>query len=75
MQVEEIKFNYDLGLFGDTLRRIVLKEYPHRLKDFINSFSHNQIVCKKWLVSELIKVLNKKPDAKKNNAGLCMQLS
>tara|TARA_Y100000034_G_scaffold99379_1_gene122051 strand:- start:1844 stop:2512 length:669 start_codon:yes stop_codon:yes gene_type:complete len=66
MQVEEIKFNYDLGLFGDTLKRIVLKEYPHRLKDFINSFSHNQIVCKKWLVSELIKVLNKKPDAKKN---------
>ena len=26
MQVEEIKFNYDLGIFGDTLKRIVLKK-------------------------------------------------
>jgi len=58
----EIKFNYDLGLFGDTLNRIVLREYPHRLKDFINSFSGNQVVCKKWLVSELLTIINKKPD-------------
>ena len=70
MQVDEIKFNYDLGLFGDTLKRIVLKQYPHRLNDFIDSFSHNQVVCKKWLVSELIKVLNKKPDAKKNKIAI-----
>ena len=66
MQVEEIKFNYDLGLFGDTLKRIVLKEYPHRLKDFVDSFSHNQVMCKKWLVSELIKVLNQKSEAQKS---------
>ena len=58
----EIKFNYDLGLFGDTLNRIVLREYPHRLKDFINSFSGNQVICKKWLVSELLTIINKKPD-------------
>ena len=44
MQVEEIKFNYDLGVFGDTLKRIVLKEYPHRLTDFIDSFSNNQVI-------------------------------
>ena len=62
MQVEEIKFNYDLGLFGDTLKRIVLKQYPHRLKDFIDSFSHNQVLCKKWLVSQLITVLNQKSE-------------
>lgn len=62
MQVDEIKFNYDLGLFGDTLKRIVLKQYPHRLNDFIDSFSHNQVVCKKWLVSQLITVLNQKPE-------------
>ena len=66
MQVEEIKFNYDLGLFGDTLKRIVLKEYPHRLKDFVDSFSHNQVMCKKWLVSELIEVLNQKSEAQRS---------
>ena len=60
MQVEEIKFNYDLGVFGDTLKRIVLKEYPHRLIDFIDSFSNNQVICKKWLVLELLKILKKK---------------
>ena len=62
MQVEEIKFNYDLGVFGDTLKRIVLKEYPHRLTDFIDSFSNNQVTCKKWLVLELLKILKNKPD-------------
>jgi len=62
MQVEEIKFNYDLGVFGDTLKRIVLKEYPHSLTDFIDSFSNNQVTCKKWLVLELIKILKNKPD-------------
>ncbi len=60
MQVEEIKNNYDLGLFGDTLKRIVLKEYPHRLTDFIDSFSSNQLICKKWLVSELLHLINSK---------------
>ena len=33
MQVEEIKFNYDLGVFGDTLKRIVLKIFSPN--DFI----------------------------------------
>ena len=37
MRVEEIKFDYDLGLFGDTLKRVVLRQYPHRVKDFVNS--------------------------------------
>tara|TARA_B100001250_G_scaffold414618_1_gene454711 strand:- start:10748 stop:11416 length:669 start_codon:yes stop_codon:yes gene_type:complete len=60
MQKEEIKFNYDLGLFGDTLNRIILREYPHRLQDFINSFSGNQVLCKKWLVTELKKLLIKR---------------
>ena len=60
MLVEEIKFNYDLGVFGDTLKRIVLKEYPHRLTDFIDSFSNNQVTCKKWLVLELLKILKNK---------------
>ena len=58
----EIKFNYDLGLFGDTLNRIVLREYPHRLKDFINSFSGNQVTCKKWLVEQLLFVLKDRPE-------------
>ena len=57
----EIKFNYDLGLFGDTLNRIVLREYPHRLKDFINSFSGNQVTCKKWLIEQLLIVLKDRP--------------
>jgi len=63
-QVEEIKNNYDLGLFGDTLKRIVLKEYPHRLTDFIDSFSSNQLICKKWLVEELLNILKDKPQIK-----------
>ena len=58
----EIKFNYDLGLFGDTLNRIVLRKYPHRLKDFINSFSGNQVTCKKWLVEQLLLVLKDRPE-------------
>ena len=57
----EIKFNYDLGLFGDTLNRIVLREYPHKLKDFINSFSGNQVTCKKWLIEQLLIVLKNRP--------------
>ena len=66
MQKEEIKFNYDLGLFGDTLNRIIFRKYPHRLKDFINSFSGNQVFCKKWLVTEMKKVLiEKNPDQPK----------
>ena len=64
MQMEEIKNNYNLGLFGDTLKRIVLKEYPHRLTDFIDSFSSNQLTCKTWLVSELLNVLKEKPQIK-----------
>ena len=64
MRVEEIKFDYDLGLFGDTLKRVVLRQYPHRVKDFVNSFSHNQVHCKKWLVSELKKIISNKPKLK-----------
>ena len=64
MQMEEIKNNYNLGLFGDTLKRIVLKEYPHRLTDFIDSFSSNQLTCKTWLVEELLNVLKEKPQIK-----------
>ena len=64
MQMEEIRNNYDLGLFGDTLKRIVLKQYPHRLTDFIDSFSSNQIICKTWLVSELLNILKEKPQIK-----------
>jgi len=64
MRVEEIKFDYDLGLFGDTLKRVVLRQYPHRVKDFVNSFSHNQVHCKKWLVSELKKIITKKQELK-----------
>ena len=63
-QVDEIKNNYDLGLFAYTLKRIVLKQYPHRLSDFIDSFSSNQLTCKKWLVSELLNVLKDKPQIK-----------
>lgn len=62
MQMGEIKFNYDLGLFGDTLNRVILREYPHRTKDFINSFLSNQINCKIWLIEELIKILERKQD-------------
>ena len=58
----EIKFNYDLGLFGDTLNRVVLREYPHRLKDFINSFSGNQVTCKRWLIEQLLLVLKDRPN-------------
>ena len=58
----EIKFNYDLGLFGDTLNRVVLREYPHRLKDFINSFSGNQVTCKKWLIEQLLLILKDRPN-------------
>lgn len=64
MQMEEIRNNYDLGLFGDTLKRIVLKQYPHRLTDFIDSFSSNQLTCKTWLVSELLNILKEKPQIK-----------
>jgi len=58
----EIKFNYDLGLFGDTLNRVILREYPHRTKDFINSFLSNQINCKIWLIDELVNILERKKD-------------
>jgi len=57
----EIKFKYDLGLFGDILNRVVFREYPHKLKDFINSFSGNQVTCKKWLIEQLLIVLKDRP--------------
>jgi hypothetical protein len=60
MLVEEIKFNYDIGAFGDTLNRVILRDYPHRVKDFTNSFISNQIRCKVWLVKELKKILDAK---------------
>tara|TARA_B100000085_G_C18547597_1_gene514561 strand:- start:69 stop:734 length:666 start_codon:yes stop_codon:yes gene_type:complete len=62
MQMGETKFYYDLGLFGDTLNRVILREYPHRTKDFINSFLSNQINCKIWLIEELTKILERKKD-------------
>lgn len=58
--MEEIKFNYDLGLFGDIIHRVIIKKYPHRINDFIESFLSNQINCKIWLIEELVKVLEKK---------------
>lgn len=54
----------DLGLHSEILRRVILKEYPHRLDDFIRSFDKNQIECKKWLVEELIKT--RRLDDRKN---------
>ena len=56
----EIKFNYDLGLFGDTMHRVIMRDYPHRAGDFVESFLSNQVNCKLWLIEELVKVLNKK---------------
>jgi len=55
--MEEIRFEYDLGLFGDTMNRVIMKNYPHRTKDFVESFISNQVNCKIWLVEELKKVL------------------
>lgn len=58
----EIKFNYDLGLFGDTMHRVIIRDYPHRTKDFVESFLSNQVVCKIWLIEELMKILQSKKD-------------
>ena len=58
----EIKFNYDLGLFGDTMHRVIMRNYPHRAGDFVESFLSNQVNCKIWLMEELVKVLERKKD-------------
>lgn len=58
--MEEIKYECDIGKFGDTLNRVILRSYPHRTKDFVNSFISNQVRCKVWLVTELKKLLKRK---------------
>ena len=62
MQMEEIKFNYNLGNFGDTMNRVILRDYPHKTKDFVESFLSNQIRCKTWLVQNLASKLAEKKD-------------
>ena len=60
--MEEIKFNYNLGNFGDTMNRVILRDYPHKTKDFVESFLSNQIRCKTWLVQNLASKLAEKKD-------------
>ena len=43
VHMAEIKFNYDLGLFGDTMHRVIMRDYPHRAGDFVESFLSNQV--------------------------------
>lgn len=60
--MEEIKLKHDfnVGKFGDVMHRIIIKDYPHRTKDFVESILSNQIRCKEWLVQELKFALEKK---------------
>ena len=58
--MEEIKYSYDIGKFADILNRVIFRDYPHRAKDFVESFISNQINCKIWLVTELKKILERK---------------
>lgn len=46
-------FELDLGLHSEIGRRVILREYPNRIDDFLQSFDYNQIECKKWLVRSL----------------------
>ena len=62
MEETSLKIDVDLGLFSDTMNRVLLREYQHRLKDFLESFSSNQFKCKIWLCEELRAVLDKKKD-------------
>tara|TARA_B100000925_G_scaffold66422_1_gene45297 strand:- start:9006 stop:9689 length:684 start_codon:yes stop_codon:yes gene_type:complete len=59
-QMEEIKYSYDIGKFADILNRVIFRDYPHRAKDFVESFISNQINCKIWLVTELKNILERK---------------
>ena len=36
--MEEIKYSYDIGKFADILNRVIFRDYPHRAKDFVESF-------------------------------------
>lgn len=60
MEETNLKLDTNLGFFSDTMNRIILREYPHRIKDFLESFSSNQYASKIWLCEELKKVLNDK---------------
>jgi len=57
-----VVLDYDLGLFGDIMNRVILKSYPHKVKDFVESFLSNQITCKAWLVEHLKEVLEHKEE-------------
>ena len=49
MEETNLKLDTNLGFFSDTMNRIILREYPHRIKDFLESFSSNQYASKMWL--------------------------
>lgn len=62
--MDEIKLrhDFDVGKFGDVMYRLIIKDYPHKVKDFVESILSNQIRCKEWLVTELKRTLDKKKE-------------
>ena len=60
--MEEIKFKVDLGVFGDTMHRVIMRDYPHRAGDFVESFLSNQVRCKTWLIQNLVSKIAEKQD-------------
>ena len=60
MEETRLKLDTNLGFFSDTMNRIILREYPHRIKDFLESFSSNQYDSKIWLCEELKVILDRK---------------
>lgn len=62
MEETNLKLDYNLGFFSDTMNRVILRDYPHRLKDFLESFSSNQFKCKIWLCEELRSILDRKKE-------------
>jgi len=60
MEETNLKLDTNLGFFSDTMNRIILREYPHRIKDFLESFSSNQYASKMWLCEELKLILDRK---------------
>lgn len=53
-------FKLDLGLHSEIGRRVILRDYPNRISDFLQSFDYNQIECKKWLVQVLKEKISEK---------------
>jgi len=47
---------------GDTMYRVIMKNYTHKTADFVESFLSNQVRCKTWLIQHLASVIDEKKD-------------